>query len=222
MLLRCNTGTLCEKLFVKASGSGWNTKLLPDNYTCSWNCIPIKVPKEELIMKKGVLVVSMLAAVICCITPLLSQGGPGGPGGPGAHGRPLSVMIAVLPPPAVAADGIAKALQLSADRAASLKAALTAGDAAIQPLLKAAGEAAKAAHDALLAADYDADAVADMAAKAQDAEGDVIAASIDAWTQIRLILTADEVAKLQAGPPPCGPPPPGTGPGGSAPAKKGK
>jgi len=101
-------------------------------------------------------------------------------------------------------DMLASKLGLTTTVAASLKSILTASDATIQPLQKTAGDAAKALHDSLSATTFDAAAVGTLAAAAQKAEGDVIAASIDVWTQLRGILTADQVAKLQPGPPPSG------------------
>ena len=142
-----------------------------------------------------------------------ARGGPGGPGGPGGHAP--SVMAALLPPPAGAVDGIARALELTTEQAAQLKAILTASDTTIQPLMKTAADATRAVRDALVAEDFDAMAVVTLAAAAQTAEADVISASVGVWTQVRsdatLALTADQVAKLMMGPgrgaPPPGPPP---------------
>ena len=178
-------------------------------------------------MRKTVLTVVALA-VLTCSTVVWGQGPPkGGPGGPPPP--PPSAMMAVLPPPAGALDGIVKTLGLTTDQATSLKAILTTSDATIQPLVKIAGDASKALHDSLFASTFDADAVAVLASTAQTAEGDVIAAAIQVWTQIRtdatLNLTADQLAKLQAGcgsggPPPPGPPPSGSGSGGSSTSTK--
>jgi Spy/CpxP family protein refolding chaperone len=170
--------------------------------------------KEETEMKTMVLLAVALVMVVCAV-PVWSQGPPPGPGGP--KGAP-STMMALMPPPAGAVDGITKALSLTTAQAASLKTILTASDTTLEPLRKAAGDATKAAHDALLASTYDAAAVADLAAKALDAEAAVIGASIQTWTSIRttLTLTADQLTLLQTGPGAGGPPPGGPPPDGSS------
>lgn len=177
-------------------------------------------------MKKAVSIAVVLAvalAVVMCVMPVWSQGRPG-PGGPRGQGGPMPgpAMLIPPPPPAAAIDGIARALELTANEAAALKAVLTASDAAVQPLMKTAGESARALREAVFAADYDARAVEDLAVAAMDAEANVVAASIDVWAQIRSVLTADQFAKLQPKPgpgcpPPGGPPPPGSDTDGSAP-----
>lgn len=163
-------------------------------------------------MRNAVLIAAALALVVCAVA--WCQGGPrpGGPGGPG----PICQVGAVLPPPAAASDLIAKDLKMTAAQAAALKDVLTKSEATIFPLLQAAGDASKALHEAVFATRYDADAAAQAAATAQSAEAAVVTASIDAWARIRSTLTADQFAKLQAGPPPgpgC-PPPGGPPPGG--------
>jgi hypothetical protein len=155
-------------------------------------------------MKSAVLVV--LLAVLF-VVPVWSQGSPGGPGGPRHGGPPPGMMALQPPPPAAIIDGLTAMLSLTADQAASLKTVLTA----IQPLMKAAGDAGKALRDAIFATDYDSAAIADLATAALTAEGKVLSASIDAWAQIRSILTADQLAKLQQRPGPGGPPPDGSG-----------
>ncbi|MHB9037106.1 MAG: periplasmic heavy metal sensor [Armatimonadota bacterium] len=162
---------------------------------------------------KTVVLITVALMVMMCVTPVWCQGRPG-PGGPGHCGPMPGVGMAVPPPPPAAAiEGITNALQLTADQAASLKTILTASETTIQPLMKAAAEASKALHEAVFATEYDAAAVAELAASALTAEGNLVTANIGAWAKIRPILTADQLAMLQAGPGPehgpGGPPPPG-------------
>lgn len=157
---------------------------------------------------KRTLVIAL--AVIIIATAAWCQGGPGGPGGP--KGPAPSAMAVLLPPPAGAVDQITKALSLTTTQAADLKTALTASDATIQPLLKAAGDSAKALRDAVFAGGT-ADQITQLTADAQQAELAVIEASVNTWGQIKSILTADQFAKLAAGP--GAPPPPPTNGGGS-------
>lgn len=150
-------------------------------------------------MKKAVLVVAVLVIAVCA-TPLWSQG-------PGKGGPPPGARMAVpLPPPADMIEPISNTLGLTQDQAIALKAVLTANDEKILPLAQAGGEAAKAVHDAFAAADFDSTAtLADAASEAQLA---FTKAKIDGWKAIQAsnILTADQFAKLLAGPGPGGPP----------------
>ena len=70
-------------------------------------------------------------------------------------------------------------------------------DKSIRSLAQKAAEAARAVHEAVLASSYDAQNVKDLAAKAQTAEAEVVTASIEAWTQIRSILTEDQASALK-------------------------
>ena len=122
-----------------------------------------------------------------------------------------SVLMAVMPPPADMLDRLTDTLGLTDDQVAKLKDILTKSDATIHPLGKTAADASKALHDAVLASDYDSTNIADLATKAEKAEADAVSASIGVWTQVRAVLTADQVTKLQEAMP-RGPRPPG-GPG---------
>lgn len=124
-------------------------------------------------------------------------------------------------------ERMADMLQLSDDQMTKLQTVMAANGKIVQPLMQKSGEACKALHDAVLAAEYDAANVKALAVKAEKAEADVVAANIDVWTQVRAILTADQIAALQQamnaphqgpgqGQGPGGPPPPG-GPGGPPP-----
>ena len=171
-------------------------------------------------MKTRVLMVVALMAAVCA-SAVWSQGGPrpgrqGRPGGPGM----LSTAAAIMPPQAGMFDHLSETLQLTDDQAAKLKAAGAQNEATIRPLAQKAAEATQAVHAAVLASSYDAQNVKDLAAKAEKAEAEVVAASIEAWTQIRSILTDDQVTALKAamsaprpgaGRAPGGPPPEGGG-----------
>lgn len=173
-------------------------------------------------MKNTVLALLLAAAI--CATAACAQGPPPKPGGPGC-----CVAMAVMPPRADMADGLAKVLGLTADQTATLKTILTSSDATLPPLVKAAADASKALRDALFAATFDVANVEALSEAALKAEADVVTASIGVWAQIRssLNLTEDQLAKLQAGPgrggPPPGPPPNcGKGGGGSSGQPRGR
>lgn len=158
-------------------------------------------------MRKTMLIAVVLALAIC-VTPVWSQGRPG-PGGPGRH-MSGGVMAVPLPPPAAAIDGLTESLELTTNQTASLTEVLTASDETIQPLLKTAEEAAKALRDAVFAPEYDAAAVEELMNAALAAQTSVVTACINAWSQIREILTADQFAKLQECKGSCGAPTSGT------------
>ncbi len=162
-------------------------------------------------MKRTVLVAVTLA-LIC--TAAFAQGGPP-PGGPGGGPPPpLCAAMTILPPPPGAIDPLTKALSLTDAQVTDLKAVLDASDAALVPLLKTASDAAKAVHEAVFAETYDAGAVDAAVTASAEAEAAVVASCIDTWSKIRGILTADQFAKIKAGPGPGGPHHPGPPPGG--------
>ena len=163
-------------------------------------------------MRKTVLVVVALAALTCAMAAW-SQGPPP-PGGPGGHGM-ASTAMAIMPPPAAMLDGLTKMLSLTTDQAASLKTVLTANDTALSTLQKTAAEACKAFRTAALASTYVEDDVSAARKAAEEAEAAVVDQCLVAWSQIRPILTADQLATLQAGPGPGFPPPGGQPPSGS-------
>lgn len=159
-------------------------------------------------MKKTAFVLVVLVAAICA-TAAWSQGGPK-PGGPPPPMVICPAML-LLPPPAMAIDNITKGCQLTTDQAAALKTILTSSEADIQPKLQALAEKTKALRTAVLVptAQYDQAAVDTATADAQTAEAAVVTGSIYWWNQISAsgILSADQLAKLMAGPGPGGPPP---------------
>ncbi len=151
-------------------------------------------------MKTAVLIAVALAALLCT-APVWSQGppAPGGFGGMrGAMGGGMACpAIATMPPTARMIDRVADTLQLTQDQATKLKAAMTKCEETTLSLSQKAADATKALRDALLAPTYDAQKVKDLAAAAEKAEAALVSARIDEWTQIRSILTADQVKKLQ-------------------------
>lgn len=168
-------------------------------------------PKEEPEMKKIVLVAAILALAVCA-TAAWSQGGrPDGPR-PGGPGMP-SAVTAVMLPPAQMFDQMATDLGLTADQVTELKSIATKNAEVTAPLMKTAADSARALREALLASDYDSDSVARLATATQKAETAVITANINAWTQVRAAITADQIKLLQEmmSRPPAGPRP-GPGP----------
>ena len=173
---------------------------------------------------KRTVVITLTLAVLICASAAWCQGPPG-PGGPGGFrggrgpGMPCA-MTAVMPPVGILQHG-AEALGLTADQIKQLKDLAQNGDATMPPLMKAVGESCKAFRDALVASEFDTEAVAKLAATAESNEAAVVTARIAEWAQIRTILTADQITKLQemmslpppgpggpGGPPPGGAPPP--------------
>ena len=65
------------------------------------------------------------------------------------------------------------------------------------PLRQKAMEATRALRDAVYAASFDASKVAELATAAGKAEAAIVKAEIETWTQIRSILTAEQITKLQ-------------------------
>jgi len=94
-------------------------------------------------------------------------------------------------------DGMASELQLTRDQVTKLKSSLTKYEKTLEPLQARAAQASQALRSALFAANYNAANVKTLAAKAEKAEAGVISASIDAWTQVRSVLRADQAGKLQ-------------------------
>jgi len=184
-------------------------------------------------MKKAV-VIGIVVAMVLCAVAAWSQGGAGGrtgatgPGGARTgRGMMTCPAMALMPPQAGVFERAAATLQLTDGQdgqKAKLTAVLTTSDETMRPLVQKATEAAQALRTAVLAPKYDAAKVKELATAAGTAEPAIVAARIDTWTQIRGILTADQVAKLQEAmtmrrTAPGGPGPgPGTAPGGTTPS----
>ena len=141
---------------------------------------------------------------IVCMASAWGQGQPGGqqnhPGGPPNRGMGAQMSCPVTitsPPPSVMMERIAQTLQLTVDQLTNLKNASAAYEQALLPLTKKSKEATDLLRTAVIASDYDSAKANIFVTKALKAEEDVITANLDAWAQIRSILTADEMKSLK-------------------------
>jgi Spy/CpxP family protein refolding chaperone len=167
-------------------------------------------------MNKTALFAAALAVMVCSTTAF-SQG-PSGSGGRGGGMMSCPAMV-LMPPSAKAIESSADTLGLTDEEVTSLKATISKADETLTSLTQKATNATKALRDALMASSYDEQKVIDLAVAAEKAEAAVISARIDEWTQLRAVLTADQITKLQAsgmqrpnqGSRPSGPPPGGEG-----------
>jgi Spy/CpxP family protein refolding chaperone len=132
-------------------------------------------------------------------------------GGMMGFGMGMCAAMAIAPPPVAALDQTAD-LQLTEEQMARLKSILTESEKQLMSLRQKAADASQALRQAILAEKYDADKVKRLAAEAQKAESAVLESEIQTWAQIRQVLTAEQVNKLQGmfgrwgGPRPGGPP----------------
>ncbi|MHB1461922.1 MAG: Spy/CpxP family protein refolding chaperone [Armatimonadota bacterium] len=129
-------------------------------------------------------------------------GGPGGPGGPAGPNGPggmvqVSALSVVAPPSTMMIERLADQLELTTSQITQLKVVITAGNTTIKALTTKSAKLTQALQTALLAADYDEVKVKELVAPAQKAETAVINASIDVWTKIRSILTADQISAMK-------------------------
>ncbi|MHB0997622.1 MAG: Spy/CpxP family protein refolding chaperone [Armatimonadota bacterium] len=158
---------------------------------------------------KKIALTAVVIALIASTTSAWSQGpgqgrpgGPmGGPGGPGGFGGPpmfTCPSMVVMVPPSFALDGMAQGLKLSASQKSKLKGILTKSEKSIQPLREKASKATQALRTALMATKYDANKVKSLAAAAEKAEAAIVSANISTWSQIRSVLTADQIKMMQA------------------------
>jgi len=177
-------------------------------------------------MKKAVVVALVVAATLCAALAWGQGGGTDRRTGPGGFGaRMMSCPAAALAPPqAMMLDRAAETLQLTDEQKGKLRDVTTKSEEAMRPILQKASEASLALRAAVLAPEYDAEKVKQLVTNAQRAEDQVINARLATWAQIRSVLTADQLAKLQevmtmrrrgtGGPTPgSGTPPGGSGPG---------
>lgn len=195
-------------------------------------------------MKRAVLIV---LALMVCASMALAQGGPppgapgpgpGGPGGPGGNNawRSGQTMMfssspsAALNPPSVQfVTRGATALSLTQEQTTKLTDILTKSDATLAPLRKKLTDTSTALRNAVIATTYDAAKVKQLMADAQAAETALLNAELQTWLDVRAVLTADQLGKLQStlgqrgsigmgntrirnrpggsNPPPAGPPP---------------
>lgn len=153
-------------------------------------------------MKKTLVLASVLAAVACTSVVLAQDGGHQGrpgQGGPGGRGGAmmLSASMAVMPPQTAAINRLCEKAQLSEAQLTKLDTVMSKNDQSLKLLQQKSAEANRALRAAVLASKYDESKVKALAIKAEKAEADIIAASIDSWTRVRSVLTADQAAKLQ-------------------------
>ena len=156
-------------------------------------------------MKKTVFVIVALALAACATTALAQgpnpappAGGFAGPPGAGMMGGGMGTCPAMVlsPPPAGIVDR-ADALQLADGQKTKLKDVLTKSEETLMPLRQKAGEASRALRQAIFAPEFDASKIKQLVTDAQNAEVAILKAEIGIWGQIRGILTADQLAKLQ-------------------------
>lgn len=88
-------------------------------------------------------------------------------------------------------------LNLTDDQKTKLTEKLTKADATLTPLRQKASEATQALRNAVFAATYDAAKVQALLIAAQQADAAVSNAELAVWTELRGILTADQITQLQ-------------------------
>jgi Spy/CpxP family protein refolding chaperone len=131
-------------------------------------------------------------------------GGPGGMmagGGMAMRGGGMGMgcpAMAVAPPQAAMIERMGDQLALTDDQKTKLTAALTKSEDALKELRQKGAKGCKALQDAVLAPTYDAAKVAQLLADAKTIEASIADSEIKTWTEIRGILTADQLAKLSA------------------------
>jgi Spy/CpxP family protein refolding chaperone len=138
--------------------------------------------------------------------PGVPPGGPGGPGGPPRTGpggpgmgggqpmfAPQGGLTMALMPPTPQYFMRNDKLQLTEDQKTKLRTAMMNADKTRQPLIDKLKMATDAIRPAILADTYNPKTIQDLTAKAEKAEQDLFAANIDVWTQIRGILTPEQM-----------------------------
>jgi hypothetical protein len=154
--------------------------------------------------------------------PPMTMQGPG----PMMGGRQMASCpaIALGLPPGMLFEMRAEQLGLSSEQTGKLKTALMKAEEALSPLRNKAREAVASLRAGIF--DPEAKNLQELADKAEQAEAVVIAAEVQAWTQVKEILTPDQLKTLQGmigrgpGMGPMGPPPGATPPTGAPPAAK--
>ncbi|MDH7601877.1 MAG: periplasmic heavy metal sensor [Armatimonadota bacterium] len=120
---------------------------------------------------------------------------PGGGMGFGM-GFGMCATMAVAPPTAAMVDRMTD-LQLTEDQATRLKSILTESEKQLMSLRQKVADACRALREAVFAEQYDSAKVQALASEAQKAESAVLSAELQTWAQIRSVLTAEQVNKLQ-------------------------
>lgn len=156
---------------------------------------------EENVMRKTAIIVLSLALAACAIVVLAQV-----PGGPPATGGPAGMRVGMgmgscpamtLTPPSARMLERADMLQLSDDQKTKLNDVLSKGDQTLAPLREAAGKASRALRTAVMGSEADAQKIAQLVADAQKTEAAIINAEIQIWGQIKSVLSAEQMTKLQ-------------------------
>ncbi len=165
-------------------------------------------------MKKVVLVVLVLAMVAASAVAFAQQNQQrpqSGTRGGMMMAVPCPSMAITLPP--IAQIERSNNLGLTDDQKTQLKAILAKANTTLASLRQHSSETTKALRDAIYATNFDATKVQQLLLDAQKADAAISSAEVAAWTEIRAILTADQVSTLQSrrssgfGGPPSGPMP---------------
>ncbi len=163
--------------------------------------------------------ISVAAALLMCATYAFGQGfggpgmqgGPQGPGGmgPGGFMRGMGPMgmpnpgmgpgafSQILPPPAFALDRMSHELGLTKEQSAKLQGVATKGDKAVHAQIQKLMTATRKLHEALNSSTFSADTVKSAAKDVQNAQNAVVNAGVDEWIDIRGVLNADQMGRLQ-------------------------
>lgn len=170
------------------------------------------------------LSISVAATLLFCATSAFGQGfggpgfqrGPQGPGGmgpggmgpggfmrgagpmgmhnPGMGAGPLSQ---ILPPPAFALERMSHGLDLTKEQTTKLQSVAKKGDKAVHAQLQKLMTASRKLHEALNSSTFSAESVKTAAKDVQVAQNTVVNAAVDEWIEIRGVLNADQMGRLQ-------------------------
>jgi Spy/CpxP family protein refolding chaperone len=164
--------------------------------------------------------ISIAAALLLCATFAFGQGfgGPGMPGGPQGFGGmgpggmgpggmgPMGMrnpgidpgaLMQILPPPAFALDRMSAELGLTKEQSDKLQAVATKGDKAVHARIQKLMSATRKLHAALNSSTFNAETVKSAAKEVQIAQNAVVNAAVDEWIDIRGVLNADQMGRLQ-------------------------
>ena len=132
---------------------------------------------------------------------------PVGPGTPGAgytwrSGQTMmlgsSPSTALNPPGTQFVSRAAITLSLTQEQTEKLTAILTKSESTLTPLRQKLANASTAVRNAVVAATYDAENVKKLLADAMAAETTLVNAQLQTWVELRAVLSADQLARLQA------------------------
>ena len=155
-------------------------------------------------MRKVLFVLLAIALVGCTAAamaqqPAPPQGPPQGPpaGMPGMRMGTTCPAMAIAPPAAMMLDRMGSQLGITDDQKTKLTDILTKSENSLKDLRTKADAATKAVHDALFAPTYDSAKVTQLFNDAERIEIAIATSEIATWGEIRGVLTADQVTKLQ-------------------------